>query len=224
MGRNAPHAGTRCWAGSLASSPGSHQSPCPTALWSSCQRREKPGWETGQSPTGQRGPQRHSQGRSWGARAPHEQQRQMGVPLQSGEPRTGPAPVGTAPGPAAHLLRRMIRNSGSCRLVTDTYGSSNSCSFRTTAGKRQLGSGSGRREPLGSQGTLRSPGQGLLVPAQPSRQDKALWCPVSHRSLWGCPTAALTGESSVLGLSHQEEAEVADQLIRQIQLGGHGLG
>lgn len=49
--------------------------------------------------------------------------------------------------PAAHLLRRMIRNSGLCRLVTDTYGSSNSCSFRTTARKQQLSSSSGQQKP-----------------------------------------------------------------------------
>lgn len=32
----------------------------------------------------------------------------------------------TALQPPTHLLRRMIWNSGLCRLVTDTYGSSNS--------------------------------------------------------------------------------------------------
>lgn len=44
------------------------------------------------------------------------------------------------------------------------------------------------------------------------------------RPLWGFPQRALlTGESSILCLSHQEEAEVADQVIGQIQLGGHSL-
>lgn len=53
----------------------------------------------------------------------------------------------TAPQPPTHLLRKMIWNSGLCRLVTDTYGSSNSCSFRTTAGNTSSAAALGSRSP-----------------------------------------------------------------------------
>lgn len=123
-----------------------------------------------------------------------------GVPLQSRDSQT-PARCSSSHCysiPTTHLLRRMILNSGLCRLVTDTYGSSNSCSFRTTAKKWQLSSGRGQHEPTsqGTQGSLlhaHHPGQGAWGKAQGKPPTTALI---------RLQFALLTGESSILGLPH----------------------
>lgn len=134
-----------------------------------------------------------AQARSWGPEHPvGGDGRRGGVPLQSRERGTPPhGSSGRCPSaPAAHLLRRMILNSGLCRLVTDTYGSSNSCSFRTTAGKQQLSSSSGQREPTGPPAARGSP---LGAPTQGKHGAPALGQgagQTSHRSPRGAPACS----------------------------------
>lgn len=124
---------------------------------------------------------------SWAAMAGGE-----GSPCRAGS--AGHHPTGSSghcpSGPAAHLLRRMILNSGLCRLVTDTYGSSNSCSFRTTAGKQQLSSSSGQREATGPPAARGSP---LGAPTQGKHRTPALGQgagQTSHRSPRGAPACS----------------------------------
>lgn len=132
--------------------------------------------------------------------------RSEGVSPQSRESLdTTPPPRRSCPGsPAAHLLRRMILNSELCRLVTDTYGSSNSCSFRTTAGN----SSSAAAQCWGSPPGPHHPAQGHLLQAQDSRSGARCCSPPPQgrwptQPLWGFPQRALlTGESSILCLSH----------------------
>lgn len=172
----APHAGTRSWAGSHSQLPQAAFSchvPPLLLLCTSCHRQAGPHLgkaEMGQTQQGSPLPRVNGDTQVCSRGSKHQRdnsgKKRGGLSTEQGVPGHHPTTQGSCPAsPAAHLLRKMILNSELCRLVTDTYGSSNSCSFRTTAGNSSSAAARCWGSPLGPH----HPAQGHLLQAQDSR-------------------------------------------------------